>query len=301
LPSTKPTRDTPEGRAYLDLQNLARRRQRPTDELHQLYALEGFLVRLATSPYAGNFVLKGGVLLAAFDTRRPTRDVNLSADRLPGDPDAMREVIRQIAAIHLDDGLHIHPDSATAETIREENEYAGVRVTLTATLSIARLTFHIDINIGDPIYPAPEPITLPRLLGGTLQITGYPLTMVVAEKIITMIQRGTANTRWRDFLDVYALTRHQTLDGEQLHASMTTVATHRQTPLTPLAEVLAGFAPLAQARWAAWRRRQHLDPTTPENFTDILTAVTTFADPAITGHTKTLTWKPDTLAWQDRA
>ena len=300
MPSNRPTRDTPEGRAYLDLQNLARRRQRPTDELHQLYALEGFLARLANSPYAENFVLKGGVLLAAFDTRRPTRDVDLSADRLPGDPDAMREVIRRIAAIPLDDGLNLHPDSANAETIRDENDYAGVRVTLTATLSVARLTFHIDINIGDPVYPAPQPIALPRLLGGTLQITGYPLTMVLAEKIVTMIQRGTANTRWRDFLDVYTLTRHQPLDGEHLHASMTTVATHRQTPLTPLTEVLAGFAPLAQARWAAWHRRQQLAATAPENFTDILTAVTTFADPAITGHTKTLIWKPDTLTWQDR-
>lgn len=174
MPSNRPTRDTTAGRAYLDLQNLARRQQRPTDELHQLYALEGFLTRLTTSPYAENFVLKGGVLLAAFDSRRPTRDVDLSADCLPGDLDAMREVIRQIAAIHLDDGLDLHPDSTSAEAIREENEYAGVRVTLTATLSVARLTFHIDINIGDPVWPAPVPIALPRLLGGTLQITGYP-------------------------------------------------------------------------------------------------------------------------------
>lgn len=213
----------------------------------------------------------------------------------------MREVIRQIAAIPLDDGLDLHPDSASAESIRDENEYAGVRVTLTATLSVARLTFHVDINIGDPVYPTPKSIALPRLLGGSLGITGYPLSMVLAEKIVTMIQRGTANTRWRDFLDVYTLTRHQPLDGERLHASTTTVATHRQTPPTPLAEVLAGFAPLAQARWAAWRRRQQLDSTIPEDFADILTAVTTFADPAITDQAKTLTWKPDTLSWQDQA
>jgi hypothetical protein len=61
LPSNRPTRDTNAGRAYLDLQNLARRRQRPTDELHQLYALEGFLARLTASPYAENFVLSGSL------------------------------------------------------------------------------------------------------------------------------------------------------------------------------------------------------------------------------------------------
>jgi Nucleotidyl transferase AbiEii toxin, Type IV TA system len=77
--SRRPTRATVEGRAYLDLQNLARRQQRPTDELHQLYAIEGFLARLTRSPHADRLVLKGGVLLAAYDARRPTRDVDIQA------------------------------------------------------------------------------------------------------------------------------------------------------------------------------------------------------------------------------
>jgi hypothetical protein len=69
--SRRPTRATIDGRAYLDLQSLARSQRRPTDELHQLYALEGFLARLAKSPYADKLVLKGGVLLAAYHARRP--------------------------------------------------------------------------------------------------------------------------------------------------------------------------------------------------------------------------------------
>ncbi|MBR7824701.1 nucleotidyl transferase AbiEii/AbiGii toxin family protein [Actinospica sp. MGRD01-02] len=184
------------------MQNLARRQARPTDELHQLYALEGFLARLTVSPYADRFVSKGGVLLAAFGTRRPTRDIDLYADQLSGEVEAMREVVRAIAAIRLDDGLELDPDSASAESIRDENEYTGVRVTLTGTLSVARLSFHIDIDVGDPVWPAPRPVELPRILGGTLEITGYPLSMVLAEKIVTMMQRGTANTRWRDLVDV---------------------------------------------------------------------------------------------------
>ena len=81
--TSRPTRATVAGRAYLDLQNLARRQGRPTDELHQMYALEGFLARLAISSYAGQPILKGGVLLAAYEARRPTRDVDLQARRLP--------------------------------------------------------------------------------------------------------------------------------------------------------------------------------------------------------------------------
>ena len=83
--SRRPTRATVAGRAYLDLQSLARRQQRHTDELHQLYALEGFLARLTRSPQADRLVLKGGVLLAAYDARRPTRDVDIQARAITGD------------------------------------------------------------------------------------------------------------------------------------------------------------------------------------------------------------------------
>lgn len=297
MPDARPTRATTGGRAYLDLQNLARRQGRPTDELHQLYALEGFLARLALSPYADLLVLKGGVLLAAFGSRRPTRDIDLCADHLSGELDAMREVVRTIAAIPLDDGLQLDPDSATAELIRDDHEYPGVRVTLTATLSAARLTFHVDINIGDPVSPAPQRIVLPKILGGTMELTGYPLTMVLAEKIVTMMQRTTANTRWRDFVDVYTLTRQHPLDSDELHDSMTTVANHRQAALTPLAEALDGYPDIAQPKWAAWRRRQQLDTRVPENFTEVLTAVTRFADPVTTDRAKNKVWNSETSSW----
>jgi hypothetical protein len=72
-----PSRDTPGGRAFNDLRNLARSRRRPVDEYLTLYSLEGLLTRLAASERAGDFVLKGGVLMAAFAARRPTRDIDL--------------------------------------------------------------------------------------------------------------------------------------------------------------------------------------------------------------------------------
>ena len=123
--NTRPTRATTAGRVYLDLQNLARRQGRPTDELHQLYALEGFLTRLVASPYADTFVLKGGVLLAAYDTRRPTRDVDLQGHHLPNDIDHVLAVVREIVGMHLDDGLAFDAHTATADSIRDEDTYSG--------------------------------------------------------------------------------------------------------------------------------------------------------------------------------
>jgi hypothetical protein len=131
----RPTRTTSAGRAYLDLQNLARRTQRPTEELHQLYVLECFLDRLAGSAYADRFVLKGGVLLAAYDMRRPTRDVDLRADRLAATPEAVLEAIISIAARPLDDGIVFDTAQARAETITPTSTCSPHATPLTATNS----------------------------------------------------------------------------------------------------------------------------------------------------------------------
>jgi Nucleotidyl transferase AbiEii toxin, Type IV TA system len=94
-----PSRATPAGRAYLDLRNKARHDRRPVDELLQLYVLEGFLARLAASGRAGQFVLKGGVLLAALDERRPTRDVDLQAEALDNDAEVVRAAVWTIPGL----------------------------------------------------------------------------------------------------------------------------------------------------------------------------------------------------------
>lgn len=293
----RPTRATLEGRAYLDLQNLARSQHRPTDELHQLYALEGFLARLAASPHADKLVLKGGVLLAAYDARRPTRDVDLQARAVAGEPDDVLQLVRDIAAIRVEDGLNFDADTAAAETIRDDEEYSGVRVTLTAKLASARIALHVDVNMGDPIWPAPHPVDLPRLLGGSITVVGYPLPMVYAEKIITALQRGTVNTRWRDFADLYLLTGLHEVDQPEVRHALTAVAAYRQVELSSLATMLDGYAALAQWRWAAWRRRQHLEDRLPESFADVLDAVISFGDPVLTADTRIRRWNPYARRW----
>lgn len=120
---------------------------------------------------------------------------------------------------------------------------------------------------------------LPRLLGGTIRLSGYPLRMVYAEKIITALQRGTVNTRWRDFADLYILTRHHTVAGAELQRALAEVAGYRHSVMSPLARALDGYASVAQPRWAAWRRKQHLDDRLPLLFAEVIDAVEAFADP----------------------
>lgn len=202
-----PARNSEAGRAYDDLRNLARREGRDPAEFFTLYALEGFLARLAESEHAEEFVLKGGVLMAAFAARRPTRDIHLAAVAIANGIPEIEHRMRTIVAANLRDGLDFNPGSVEGEPIRDDAQYAGVRVKVNAQLATARLSVHVNANFGDPIWPGPAEVELPRLLGGGLRLCGYPDHMVLAEKIVTAIDRGDQNTRWRDFVDISALTR----------------------------------------------------------------------------------------------
>lgn len=245
-------------------------------------------------------VLKGGVLLAAFDIRRPTRDVDVAAIALDGDVAHVLRVVRTIAAIPADDGLRFDHAAARADAIRDDDEYGGVRATLPCSLNRAVMRFHVDVNIGDPIWPSPAPVELPRLLDEPLRLLGYPLAMVFAEKIVTAIQRGQANTRWRDFADIYLLSGRHDQHGHELIEAIQRVASHRRADLRPLAVELDGYDAIAQSRWLAWRRRQALEELVPSDFTVVLTSVIAFADSAIDGTAQNLTWSHELRAWRTR-
>jgi hypothetical protein len=292
-----PARDTSAGRAYLDLQRQARSTKRPVQELFQLYVLEGFLDRLSRSAERGAFVVKGGVLLAAFDLRRPTRDIDLQAETMSNNADEVLDRVVQIANFEIDDGIVFDSENAAAIVIRDEDAYSGIRVTIPASLDRANLPFHVDVSVGGPIYPEPNEVALPRLLGGTISVRGYPLALVHAEKIVTAVSLGTLNTRWRDFVDVVGLAAQHEVSGDELTTALNRVAAHRGVELVSLEGVLAGYSDIAQAKWAAWRRKQDLADRTPAEFSQLVDDFASFADPAIIGSVGGLWWNPAVRAW----
>jgi predicted nucleotidyltransferase component of viral defense system len=289
--------DTLAGRRYLDLQREAKRTGRPTDELIQLYALECFLDRLVHSKFADTFILKGGVLLAALDARRPTRDIDFAVRAIENTTEKVLSAVQTIAAITLEDGMEFDSSGATAETIREEDSYSGIRVTLGGTLSRAVIRFHVDVNVGDPIWPGPQQINVPRLIEGMIVVRGYPLEMVLAEKIVTALERGTVSTRWRDFVDIYVLTGRYAINAQTLKSSMQRVAEFRNAELSPLRTALNGYAAIAQTRWRAWLRKQRLDSTIPTDFSVVLEHVVSFADGLIAGGIDQSNWDPVQGRW----
>jgi hypothetical protein len=220
-------------RAYLDLQKLARDQGCNTQQLFELYVHERFLARLAESRFADKLVLKGGMLLAVLDVRRGTRDADMLARGLANDEGSLRGAIGEIASIPMVDGVEFDTTAISVATIREGADYEGIRLTLPASLGGAELKLRLDLSFGDPVEP--RRIDYPTLLGDPrIPLLGYALESVIAEKVDTMIFLGDANTRDRDYGDVYLLSQIHPVEAEALRDALRSVAEHRGHEVRPL-------------------------------------------------------------------
>ena len=284
------------------LTNLAREQGRNSHETHVLYSLERFLDRLSRTEYAGDFVLKGGLLLAAYRLRRPTRDADLQAMDFHLDEEHLRAVVAAVAASDDEDGLAIDADATRVGQIRDDHEYTGLRVTVPAIIHRTSVTIQLDVSTGDPIWPEPEIVDLPRLLGGSLKVIGHPIPTVIVEKSVTILQRGTTSTRWRDYVDIRGLKHTRGFIAGELRAAATAVVQHRGFDLEPLADYVDGYgaAPGMQAKWTAWRRKEGLEERTEANLDDQLADIVAFLDPVFSGELPdTARWDPNAQTWTE--
>jgi hypothetical protein len=262
--------------AYLDLQNLARAQGRNTQQLFELYIHERFLARLAESRFSEMLVLKGGMLLAVLEVRRPTRDADMLARGLANDEENLRAVVGEIAAISMADGVSFDATEISITSIREDADYEGVRLTLPTSLAGAVLKLRLDLSFGDPVKP--QRIDYPTLLDDPdFGLLSYPLENVIAEKADTMMFLGDANTRDRDYGDVYLLSEIHPVEAEPLCQALNTVAEHRHHEVRPLGPLLETLRETRQQPWEAFRARVGLTGL-PERFPDVVDAVVEFID-----------------------
>lgn len=250
----------------------------PTQEYLIRHTLESFLDRLTRTSHAGDFVLKGGVLLAAYGVRRPTKDTDSYAVHVDVTAEHLAQVVRDIAAIDVDDGVVFGLDTINVQEIREQADYAGLRVRVAVSIGPWKGAAAWDVSTGDPIVPAPRQVTIDRILGDPITLLGYAPETTIAEKGVTILERGITSTRWRDYVDIVALAR-QGVDADELLRSARAVARHRGVTLEPVAPHLAGYGAVAQAKWAAWRRKEHLESACKGNLDDQITLVASYLDP----------------------
>ena len=186
------------------------------------YVMERFLERISLSKYRNNFILKGGMLVSAMvglDTRS-TMDIDTTIKNMPLSVENAREMIEEIIAVPIDDGMTFSIKSVGE--IMDEAEYTGVRVNLEATLETMRTPLKVAISTGDIITPREVLYTFKLMFEErTISILAYNLETVLAEKMETVIARGVANTRLRDYYDLYILQNEYThaISMEQFKAA----------------------------------------------------------------------------------
>jgi hypothetical protein len=250
----------------------------PTQEYLIRHTLESFLDRLARTSHAGDFVLKGGVLLAAYGVRRPTKDADANAVSADVTAEHLAEVVRDIAAIDVDDGVAFDVDTISVQEIREQADYPGLRLRVVVSIGTWKGVAVWDVSTGDPIVPPPRQVTIDRVLGDPITLLGYAPETAIAEKGVTILERGITSTRWRDYVDIVALARRG-IDPDELLTAAQAVARHRGVPLEPVAPHLTGYSAVAQAKWAAWRRKENLESVCEENLDDQIALVASYLDP----------------------
>lgn len=247
------------------LQNLSRKSGEPFHVLLTRYALERLLFRLTQSPHKDKFILKGAILFTIWTghMHRPTRDLDLLGSGKP-DAHALHDIFHNLASItHDDEGLAFLPETVAVNPIREEQEYGGQRVTLTAMLGNARIPLQIDVGFGDAVTPAAEVVELPTLLAMPApSLRAYPKETVVAEKFQAMVVLGMANSRMKDFFDLWILCRSFSFSGQTLSDAIRATFRRRKTALptdVPIALTDAFAADTKkQTQWKAFVSRADL-------------------------------------------
>jgi hypothetical protein len=234
------------------------------------YGLERLLYRLGSSPYANDFVLKGAMLFPLWSgsPHRSTMDLDLLGF---GSPEVSRLLLafREIVAIPVLDGIKFLPETVRAAPIREDAVYDGVRVTLKARLAAARIHLQVDVGFGDAVSPASRETAYPTMLDAPAPVLrAYPREAVVAEKLHAMVDLGLANSRLKDFFDLWFLATNFSFNGAVLSESVRSTFARRETsiPDAPPIALTSEFAgdSKKQIQWAAFVTKSRLADPSPD-------------------------------------
>ena len=212
------------------VRNLSGGDSKKAQTLIRNFIMERFLERIALSQYRNNFILKGGMLVAAvvgLDTRA-NMDIDTTVKSLNLDKENATKIIEDIIAVEIPDGVQFRITKVT--DIMEEHDYPGIRFMLEATLDKMRQAIKIDISTGDIITPRAVEYSYQLMFEDrAISLWTYNLETLLAEKLETIMARGTANTRMRDFYDIHVISQQEFFDKEVLKKAFLATSEKRDT------------------------------------------------------------------------
>ena len=247
------------------------------------YTLERLLYRLSVSEHRDSFVLKGAMLFSIWiDTPfRPTRDLDLLG-RGNSDVKSVADAFRTICTHPVkDDGVKFDVANLNAAPIREELKYGGVRVKTTALIYRARIPVQIDVGFGDAVTPEPTQIDYPVLLDAPApRLHVYPVETVMAEKFEALVTRGIANSRLKDFYDLWLIANTFSLDRFSLAEAIRRTFERRGTPVPaePPVGLTDAFAVAWSNQWRTFLSRERM-ASIPDDLATVIADLRDFLMP----------------------
>lgn len=249
------------------IRNLAKEKEINAQILLRNYMLERLLERISRSEYKNNFILKGGMLVAALVgvDMRSTIDMDATVKSFPVDQGSIEAVFKVILAMPIDDGVEM--TLKRIDEICDEDQYSGYRVSIEAVMDNARIPIKVDITTGDEITPKEVMYTFDLLLEDrSIDILAYNIETVIAEKFETILTRGIANTRMRDFYDIFILVK---LQGNQVENAVLGEAVRKTAEKRGSISTLSGGqAILDEVRFDDGLQRHWLNYQRKNNYAD---------------------------------
>ena len=248
------------------LLRIARQRGQLFELVLTRYAIERLLYRLSQSAHADRFVLKGAMLLMTWfdEPFRGTRDLDLLGYGDPT-PESVLEVFREVLSREGPDGVRFDASGVRIDRIREDNDYGGLRIRTTAEIGGARIAVGVDIGFGDATEPSVEVIDYPVLLDMPApRLRAYARETVVAEKFQAIVVLGRANSRMKDYYDLWILSQSFDFERDRLAKAISATFERRRTVIPEGAPdgLTPAFAENAQKQqqWEAFKRDVAIDP-----------------------------------------
>lgn len=275
-------------------------------ELLLSYGLERTVYRLSMSEYKERFTLKGGIFLyALFDGEfaRATRDIDFLAMDMSNNVEDMKKVFEAIFTIECDDALRFDLGTLDVKNITEFKEYHGVSVSIIAYLDRTKVPVSIDIGFGDIIYPDRVKMDFPVLLDMEVpEIFAYSISSVISEKFEAIVSLGDANSRYKDFYDIFILADRYDFDGIELKEAIRETFEHRGTGFDDIFAFTDDFlvSEIHQSRWKAFlKKKKALVNVELEKVVSLIkTMLLPIVDSIASGTEYTSKWDHTTRSWK---
>jgi hypothetical protein len=267
-----------------DLADVACRTLRPLGEVVRHHVLEGVLRRVAGSPHAERFVLRGSVLTRLWAPTRAAQDLDFAGAAALGVEETARHFREALRDGPFDDGLRFDAAAFRARGIWQDTEFPGVRLFLRAGLGRPDLALQIDVGFRDPFVPQPELVDYPALAGPPIRAWCCRAETMLGWKLHGLAELGERRWRPKDLHDLLLISERRDFDADVLAPAIASAFTSRHYRV---ADAAAVFGPAswwaekrAQARWEDFRRAADL-PDIPENVAQVAARVAARLQPAL--------------------